>query len=284
MAGDEKKVCGIVMPIGAMPGCPETHWAEVRSILDDAITNAGFTPNLVSDGTDVGVIQKRIVQNLYDNPIVVCDVSQKNPNVMFELGLRLAFDKPTIIVKDDDTSYSFDTSPIEHLTYPKDLRFAKIVDFKAKLAEKIKGTSEKAAGDQSYTTFLGHFGTFIVAKLDKKEVPEQEYVLQELRNLSASIRRIEARSGAGVSDADQKRYGASNTELMLMVPTATDEDSDRIKKIVDRFVVGPYSVRKANNFTRIIFDMATPPNSVHDMLNALRDGGFAVNQVHFANS
>jgi len=32
---------------------------------------------------------------------------------MFELGLRLAFDKPAIIVKDDNTSYSFDTAPIE---------------------------------------------------------------------------------------------------------------------------------------------------------------------------
>jgi hypothetical protein len=35
--------------------------------------------------------------------------------------MRLAFDRPTIIVKDDLTTYSFDTSPIEHLEYPRDL-------------------------------------------------------------------------------------------------------------------------------------------------------------------
>src|SRR5690348_8591438 len=112
------------MPISAIAGCDERHWSEVRSILEDAIDQAGFTPKLVSEADDVGIIQNTIVQNLYDNPILVCDVSGKNPNVMFELGMRLAFDKPTIIVKDDKTDYSFDTSPIEHLGYPRDLRFS----------------------------------------------------------------------------------------------------------------------------------------------------------------
>ena len=110
-----KEICGLVMPISAIDGLPESHWAEVLSLISEAIEKAGVTPNLVSNADDVGIIQKRIIQNLYDNPIVMCDVSSKNPNVMFELGMRLAFDKPTIIVKDDKTTYSFDTSPIEHL-------------------------------------------------------------------------------------------------------------------------------------------------------------------------
>jgi hypothetical protein len=186
-----KKVCGIVMPISAIDGCAESHWADVLEILGEAIEGAGFEANVVSNADDVGIIHKRIIQNLYDNPIVVCDVSGKNPNVMFELGLRLAFDKPTIIVKDDKTSYSFDTSAIEHLEYPRDLRFSKIVDFKEKLAAKIKGTHERATSDPAYTTFLKHFGEFTVAKLDKKEVSGQEYILEELRNIRFTIRRLE---------------------------------------------------------------------------------------------
>src|SRR5687768_15159461 len=96
----EPIVCGIVMPISAIDGCSAEHWSEVHDILADAIEAAGFSPQLVSDADDIGIIQKRIIQNLYENPVVVCDVSGKNPNVMFELGLRLAFDKPTLIVKD----------------------------------------------------------------------------------------------------------------------------------------------------------------------------------------
>ncbi len=114
----------------------------------------------------------------------MCDVSGKNPNVMFELGLRLAFNKPTIIVKDDKTSYSFDTAPIEHLDYPRDLRFTTIVEFKKRLVEKIKATYQTSISDPSYTTFLKHFGEFTVAKLDKKEISGHEYIVEELRSLS----------------------------------------------------------------------------------------------------
>jgi hypothetical protein len=65
----------------------------VKVILDRAIEAAGFKPKMVSESEEIRVIQESIVQNLYDNDIVVVDVSGKNPNVMFELGLRLAFDK-----------------------------------------------------------------------------------------------------------------------------------------------------------------------------------------------
>ncbi|WP_286258369.1 hypothetical protein [Pseudoalteromonas apostichopi] len=185
MANDlEKKLfCGIVMPISPTDGCSEKHWEEVLLIIKDSISDAGFDSALVSESDDSGVIQKRIVQNLYDNPIVVCDVSAKNPNVMFELGMRLAFDKPTIIIKDDITPYSFDTSAIEHLEYPRDLRFSKIVDFKKKLKEKVKSTYEKSQDDKNYTTFLKHFGEFKVAKIESKEVSSDTYILEELKLL-----------------------------------------------------------------------------------------------------
>ncbi len=175
------------MPISALDGCSEQHWADVLEIIQSSIEAAGFKPNLVSNADEVGIIQKRIIQNLYDNPIVVCDVSGKNPNCMFELGLRLAFDKPTIIVKDDKTTYSFDTAPIEHIEYPRDLRYASIVEFKETLAEKILSTHKKASEDASYTTFLKNFGTFTVAKLDTKEVDKEEFILEELRSLRELI-------------------------------------------------------------------------------------------------
>lgn len=188
---DETPVCGLVLPISAIEDCSEAHWAEVQDILTQAISSAGFDANVVSDSDDVGVIQKRIIQNLYDNPVVVVDVSAKNPNVMFEFGMRLAFDKPTIVVKDDQTLYSFDTSAIEHIEYPRDLRFSQIVHFKEKLAAKIKATYETSQTDSNYTTFLKHFGEFKVAKIEEKEVPGQEYILDELRHLRRTVSRLE---------------------------------------------------------------------------------------------
>lgn len=181
------EICGIVMPISSIDGCSEQHWGNVLEIISESIEQAGFEPNLVSSTDEIGVIPRTIIQNLYDNPIVVCDVSAKNSNVMFELGMRLAFDKPTVIIKDDKTTYSFDTSMIEHLEYPRDLRFNKIIEFKELLTEKIKKTCNIAKADPNYSTFLKHFHQIKASKIESKEVSESEYILEELKNLKTII-------------------------------------------------------------------------------------------------
>jgi len=187
MTTELKKLrCGLIMPISAIDGCSEAHWDEVRQIVKEALGDSDFDVELVSDSNEIGIIQKRIVQNIHDNDIVVCDVSAKNPNVMFELGMRLAFDKPAIIIKDDKTNYSFDTAPIEHLEYPRDLRYQQIQAFKIKLREKVKATYE-AAKNPEYTTFLKHFGQFVVAKIDEKKVGKDEYLLAALNELRTEV-------------------------------------------------------------------------------------------------
>ena len=184
--------CGIIMPISSLDGCTADHWSEVKNILSEAIKMAGYTASLVSDADDSGIIQKRIVQNIYDNDVVVCDVSGKNPNVMFELGMRLAFDKPTIIVIDDKTDYSFDTSPIEHISYPRDLRYHSIIRFKDKLKEKICATVKKSQEDPNYTTFLKNFGEFEVAHIEKKKGSINDILLSRMDDISRQLSRIQS--------------------------------------------------------------------------------------------
>lgn len=133
--------------------------------------------------------KKRIVQNIYENEMVICDVSAKNPNVMFELGMRLAFDKPTIIIKDDQTNYSFDTAPIEHIEYPRDLHYHSIMAFKSKLKDKVIATYEASKRDD-YTTFLKHFGNIVVANIEEKQVGSDEFILQAIADLRDEVKSL----------------------------------------------------------------------------------------------
>lgn len=182
--------CGIIMPIAAMGQYEKSHWDRVRIILDEAIKEAGYSPRLVSESEDIGVIHARIVQNLYDDPIVVCDVSGKNANVMFELGLRLAFDKPTIVIKDDLTDYSFDTSPIEHINYRADLRFDDVRDFKKKLVTAIAACVARKEKDEHYSPFLGHFHRVKVTALETTEVGSQQFMLDQMQALQKEVARL----------------------------------------------------------------------------------------------
>ena len=185
----KEKICGIIMPISPQTDYPKEHWKDVLDILSEAINETEFEPKLVSDDPAIGLIHERIVQNIYKNDIIICDVSSKNPNVMFELGLRLAFDKPTIIIKDEKTGYSFDTGVVEHLEYPSSLRFNLIVEFKDKLKNRITATYEKSQKDKNYSPFLKSFGkTIVPANIQNKEVPETQFILDQLSILSQEIK------------------------------------------------------------------------------------------------
>lgn len=170
------------MPISAIDGLSEGHWKDVNEILSSAIGEAGFKPFIVSNADEIGVIHKRIFQNLYELPIVICDVSCNNPNVMYELGMRIAFDKGvTIIVKDDETPFAktFDTAPIEQLVYPRDLRHNLIETFMESLTRKITATWRKFESDD-YESILSSFGKFQTVDLKTEEVSSTEYIVSRL--------------------------------------------------------------------------------------------------------
>lgn len=191
MKEETKKLqCGIIMPISPIDGLSADHWLEVKSIITEAIESIEefeIGIKLVSDADDIGVIQKRIVQNLYNSDIIICDVSGKNPNVMFELGMRLAFDKATVIIKDDKTNYSFDTGIIEHLEYSRDLRFGKIIEFKNKLAKKVLATYKDSQENNDHSPFLKNFGQFKVASLDETKISPDNMMLDMLSDIHNEV-------------------------------------------------------------------------------------------------
>ncbi|OAX88948.1 hypothetical protein A7D16_09495 [Xanthomonas nasturtii] len=196
--------CGIIRPIAATDGYSTGHWSDVGDILAEAIGAAGYHARLVSDADSIAVIHGTIVQNIFDDPIVVCDVSSRNPNVMFELGMRLAFDKPVVIVKDEETNYSFDTGVIEHVPYPKSLHYRAIGVFKEKLRQKIVSTADKAK-DPAFSPFLKHFRHISPRKLQNEDVPFGEFIVERLDAMDARLNRIVSQTASPYNSIDTEK-------------------------------------------------------------------------------
>lgn len=190
-ATPQKPMCGIIMPIADHPEYNSGHWKEVLVIIAEALESTRFEARLVSDDVAIGLIHERIVNNIYNDDIIICDVSSKNPNVMFELGLRLAFDKPTIIIKDEKTSYSFDTGVIEHINYPSSLRFGQIQEFKKELVKRLNATYDKSLNETNYSPFLKSFGkTIVPASIQQTDIAESKYILEKLESLSNDLKSL----------------------------------------------------------------------------------------------
>ncbi|MBO3273489.1 hypothetical protein [Hymenobacter defluvii] len=148
--------CGIIMPISDTSGYEPGHWQDVLEIIKDAAQRAGFTAELVSANGAEDTIHASIIENIYRSELIVCDISSRNPNVMLELGLRLASKLPLIVIFDGEGPCPFDIGSILQVRYRKDLRMAAMKLFESELTNRIRSLHTAYLAGK-YHPFLSQF-------------------------------------------------------------------------------------------------------------------------------
>lgn len=135
--------CFIIMPISDPPGYENGHFKKVyEDIFKPACNIAKLTPVRADDVAETGMIHISILQKLLHSRMAICDLSSHNPNVLFELGIRQAFDMPTILVQEEGTKQIFDIAPLKYYSYRKSLLYRDVLEDQNKIAEFLTKTSE----------------------------------------------------------------------------------------------------------------------------------------------
>lgn len=129
MAKDENKNCFVLMPIADCDGYEKGHFAHVYDdIIKPAIDKTEYTAIRADEVKETNFIHLDILKKLIDAPIAVCDLSTRNPNVLFELGIRQAFDKPVVLIQEKGTPKIFDIAPLRYLEYSKEMKYHEVLE------------------------------------------------------------------------------------------------------------------------------------------------------------
>ncbi|EPB8258589.1 hypothetical protein ACRTGY_001351 [Clostridium perfringens] len=138
---EEKETCFVIMPISDNNNYEKGHFNFVyEDIFKPAIESAGFKPYRVDENKSSSVIHLEIIKALLDAPMAICDLSSKNPNVLYELGIRQAFDKPVVLVGDNNPGEIFDIGNINTYKYDKVLSYRSVIKDQNEISEMIKKT------------------------------------------------------------------------------------------------------------------------------------------------
>jgi hypothetical protein len=87
---------------------PTGFFDEVlKSLITPAGNGAGFGV-ITARREDTDIIHHTIINQLLNAELVIADLTDHNPNVLFELGIRLAKEKPVVLIKSKDTGPIFD--------------------------------------------------------------------------------------------------------------------------------------------------------------------------------
>jgi hypothetical protein len=119
--------------------------------------------------------QAEFIRNLETADLVLCDISMWNANVFFELGIRVALNRPIAMVRDAETNVMpFDTAIISCHTYRAELAQWLLADEIESLANFVR-----SAGQQRQNALWRYFGIIageINAKLSVDHVTAEEIV------------------------------------------------------------------------------------------------------------
>lgn len=155
-ASDRTLKAFIIMPfVERNPSRPKGFFTEVlRSLLTPAGISAGFVVETANrQGSDV--IQSTIINELLEADLVIADLTDHNPNVLFELGIRMAEDKPVVLVKASDTGRIFDIDNMLRVyEYSPNLWRSTIESDAPKIAEHVKAAWEGRDTSQTYMRLL----------------------------------------------------------------------------------------------------------------------------------
>ncbi|HCB1451721.1 MULTISPECIES: hypothetical protein [Citrobacter freundii complex] len=143
-----ERSCFVIMPIADMAGYDPRHFDRVYShLIKPACVASGFKPVRADEVNNSNLIVLDILKRIVESDIAICDLSGRNPNVMYELGLRQAFNKKTVLIKDDRTISPFDVQAFRYCEYDSSLRIDNAFNNIKSLEKAISSTFEADSND-----------------------------------------------------------------------------------------------------------------------------------------
>ncbi|MDB4906266.1 MAG: hypothetical protein JWO05_1050 [Gemmatimonadetes bacterium] len=141
-----RPACFVIMPISDPESYSAGHFRRVYEFLiKPACNRAGFQPIRADDVYQANHIVLDVLQRLLHADMAICDLSARNPNVFYELGMRQAFNRPVTLIKDLRSPRVFDIQGLRDIEYDEGLRVDTIEPTIEAVAESLANTWRSAA-------------------------------------------------------------------------------------------------------------------------------------------
>ena len=181
------------MPISDNDLYSEGHFNRVyEHIIKPACIRAFFNPVRADDIQNTNHIAIDIIKRIMNSEMAICDLSSRNPNVLYELGIRQAFNLPVTLIKDKITERVFDIQGFRDIEYDNNLRIDNVESTIALLAATIENTyAAKGKEINSLVSLLGIHPATITSQIEISK--DTEILLNMLTSLGNRLTNIENR-------------------------------------------------------------------------------------------
>jgi hypothetical protein len=218
--------CFVIMPIADPDGYDKGHFSKVyEDIFKPACETSNFKPVRADEVKQTNLIHLDILQKLIDSPMAICDLSSRNPNVLFELGLRQAFDKPTVLVQENGTPKIFDIAPLRYTEYRRELRYRDVLEDQESIAKAIIATKESTSKGNGVNSIVSILSLAKPATLKEVAAGDSSGLLQLVRAEMSEMRSDFRRAMHMFESANTRSFvggGGSSVNFRRRIAEARD--------------------------------------------------------------
>ncbi|MCJ7654443.1 MAG: hypothetical protein MUO97_03940 [Dehalococcoidia bacterium] len=137
----KKKKCFVIMPFSGTESCNEEKWKEIFDhIIKPAVEDCRLGYKCERSLPERENIIKGILRALSEADVVIADLTDGNPNVFYELGVRHTLTKRTILIAQGKEHIPFDLRPYPTVFYGESP--TKIANFKSDIKRKLMDVSK----------------------------------------------------------------------------------------------------------------------------------------------
>lgn len=92
-----EKSCFVIAPIGESESETRKRSDQIlKHVISPAAIECGYSTTRADQISEPGMITSQVIQHVVDDPLVVADLTERNPNVFYELAIRHAIRKPLV--------------------------------------------------------------------------------------------------------------------------------------------------------------------------------------------
>ena len=122
MSDEREKTCFIISPIGEPESTIRKDMDKwLKYIVVPCLDERGFKHQRGDQTGRPMLIQSDVADHIINDALAIANLTEVNPNVMYELGLRHAFQLPTILMHVKTQELPFDVSPQRSIPYSSDV-------------------------------------------------------------------------------------------------------------------------------------------------------------------
>ncbi|MBJ8418755.1 hypothetical protein [Acinetobacter courvalinii] len=179
---NEIRKCFIVTPIGGDNSATRRSAdGLIKAVIKPIIEEMGYKVYVAHEIDDGGSITRQVIQHVLYDDLVIANLTDLNPNVMYELAVRHCTALPIIVLAEDGTKLPFDIAEQRTIFYTNDMHG--VEDLKPRLFSAIEKIADEKTSDNPVTRVSS---TKVIVE-QMQEDDKSRYMLSRLDDIEKAL-------------------------------------------------------------------------------------------------